>query len=108
MKKTLAYCQDRYQGTIKRYEADPDAVYERTVEIDLSTLKPTVSMPHLPEKYKTIGEVSDVRIDQSVIGSCTNGRMEDIENGGQYSKGAAKSPKGTLYRHPGHTQEIYF
>ena len=104
--KTLAYCQDRYQGTIKRYEADPDAVYERTVEIDLSTLKPTVSMPHLPENTKTIGEVSDVRIDQSVIGSCTNGRMEDMRMAASILKGR-KIAKGVRCIVIPATQEIY-
>ena len=85
--KTLAYCKDRYQGEVKVYEPDPDAVYERTVTIDLSTLRPTVSMPHLPENTRTIEEVSDVKIDQSVIGSCTNGRISDMRIAAQIMKG---------------------
>ena len=58
------------------YEADEDAEYEETYTIDLSTLKPTVAFPHLPENTKTIDEVGDIKIDQVVIGSCTNGRMD--------------------------------
>ena len=85
--KTLAYCKDRYQGEIKIYEPDPDAAYERTVTIDLSALRPTVAMPHLPENTRVIEEVSDVKIDQSVIGSCTNGRISDMRIAAQIMKG---------------------
>lgn len=85
--KTLEYCRNRYRGEIKIYEADPDAEYERTVEIDLATLRPTVSMPHLPENTRTIDEVTDVSIDQSVIGSCTNGRIEDMRAAAAILKG---------------------
>ena len=60
------------------YEADSDAEYDETYTIDLSTLKPTVAFPHLPENTRTIDEVGDVKIDQVVIGSCTNGRIEDL------------------------------
>ena len=76
--KTIAYCKDRYNGEIQVFEADPDAAYTRTVEIDLAALRPTVSMPHLPENTRQIEEVTDVAIDQSVIGSCTNGRISDM------------------------------
>lgn len=60
------------------YEADEDAEYDRTIEINLSELKPTVACPHLPENTKTIDEMEKIEIDQVVIGSCTNGRMEDM------------------------------
>ncbi|MBQ9631382.1 MAG: 3-isopropylmalate dehydratase large subunit [Lachnospiraceae bacterium] len=60
------------------YEADADAVYAAEYTIDLSTLRPTVSFPHLPENTKTIDEATDVKIDQVVIGSCTNGRISDL------------------------------
>jgi 3-isopropylmalate/(R)-2-methylmalate dehydratase large subunit len=59
-------------------EADPDAVYERTIEIDLSKLEPTVAYPHLPENTKLASEAGDIKIDQAVIGSCTNGRISDL------------------------------
>lgn len=58
--------------------ADEDAEYDSVVTIDLSTLAPTVACPHLPENTKTVDELSDVKIDQVVIGSCTNGRIEDM------------------------------
>ena len=60
------------------YEADEDAEYDEVYTIDLSTLKPTVAFPHLPENTHTIDEVGDIKIDQVVIGSCTNGRLDDL------------------------------
>ena len=104
--KTLAYCKDRYQGEVKVFEADPDAVYERTVKIDLAALKPTVAMPHLPENTRTIDEVSHVRIDQSVIGSCTNGRISDMRIAASILKGK-KVAKGVRCIVIPATQEVY-
>ena len=75
---TTEYMKDRVKGEWKAYEADDDAVYAAEYTIDLSELKPTVSFPHLPENTKTIDEVGDVPIQQVVIGSCTNGRIEDM------------------------------
>ena len=69
------------------YQADPDAVYEKTYEIDLSQIKSTVAFPHLPGNTRTIDEVGDVKIDQVVIGSCTNGRMEDIRCAAEVLRG---------------------
>ena len=63
----------------KIYEADEDAVYDEEYTIDLSTLRPTIAFPHLPENTKTIDEIKeDIKIDQVVIGSCTNGRIDDL------------------------------
>ena len=62
----------------KVFEADEDAEYDEVIKIDLSTLKPTVAFPHLPENTKTVDEAGDVTIDQVVIGSCTNGRISDL------------------------------
>lgn len=80
--KTLEYCKDRYKGEINIYEADEDAEYVREIVIDLAKLRPTVSMPHLPENTRTIDDVAKekIRIDQSVIGSCTNGRLTDMRD----------------------------
>lgn len=75
---TEEYMKGRVRGEWKKYEADPDAEYAAVYEINLSELKPTVSFPHLPENTRTIDEVGDVAIDQVVIGSCTNGRLEDM------------------------------
>ena len=76
---TRAYMEGRCERTPVVYEADADAVYEQVIEIDLSAIKPTVACPHLPENTKPAAELSHIKIDQVVIGSCTNGRMEDME-----------------------------
>ena len=85
---TLAYVQGRFQREIKVFAADEDAEYDQTITIDLATLRPTVAFPHLPENTKTIDECNgQVKIDQSVIGSCTNGRMEDMRAAAEILKG---------------------
>lgn len=84
---TRAYQADKVDRDYTVYEADPDAPYDAVYDIDLSTIKPTVAFPHLPENTKTIDEVGDVKIDQVVIGSCTNGRMEDLEMAADIIKG---------------------
>ena len=76
--KAIEYMKEHSQREYKVFEADEDAVYDETYTIDLSALKPTVAFPHLPENTRTIDEVGDVKIDQVVIGSCTNGRIEDL------------------------------
>ncbi len=76
---TLAYVTGRSERTPLFFAADADADYEKTVEINLSEIVPTVSCPHLPENTRRARELSDIKIDQVVIGSCTNGRMEDME-----------------------------
>ena len=76
--KTIAYMKEHSKKEYTVYEADVDAVYDETVVIDLSTLEPTVAFPHLPENTKTVAEAGDIDIDQVVIGSCTNGRMDDM------------------------------
>lgn len=76
---TRAYMKDRCEREPVEYSADPDAEYEKTVTIGLSKIVPTVSCPHLPENTKPASELHDIKIDQVVIGSCTNGRMEDME-----------------------------
>lgn len=76
--QTLAYLSGRCPRTPVVYRADDDAPYERTVEIDLSAVPLTVAFPHLPENTRAIDEVGDVRIDQVVIGSCTNGHYQDL------------------------------
>ena len=76
--KTMAYIETRVTRPVSVFEADPDAEYEQEIEIDLSALQPTVACPHLPENTKTIGELGRIEIQQSVIGSCTNGRIDDM------------------------------
>ncbi len=84
---TKAYMDGRVNRPYKVYEADPDAEYDAVYDIDLSEIKSTVAFPHLPENTKTIDEVGEVKIDQVVIGSCTNGRMEDLEMAAEIIKG---------------------
>ena len=76
---TLTYLEGRSERKPRIFEADSDAVYEQTIEIDLSSIVPTVACPHLPENTHPASELGDIKIDQVVIGSCTNGRMEDME-----------------------------
>ncbi len=76
---TKAYMNGRCERTPVIYEADADAEYEQTIEIDLAKIVPTVACPHLPSNTKPASALHDVKIDQVVIGSCTNGRMEDME-----------------------------
>jgi len=76
---TIRYMTGRTERTPVIYTADDDAEYEKVIKIDLSKIVPTVSCPHLPENTKPASTLSDIKIDQVVIGSCTNGRMEDME-----------------------------
>ena len=95
---TEAYLKGRSQRPWVKYEADPDAEYERTVTIDLTTLEPTVSYPHLPENTHLAKEGKNIKIDQIVIGSCTNGRIEDMQAAYEVLKGKhiAKSVRGII------------
>lgn len=76
--KTIAYMKEHSKKEYKIYTADEDALYDAVYTIDLGALESTVSFPHLPENTKTISECGEVVIDQVVIGSCTNGRIEDL------------------------------
>lgn len=84
---TLDYIKDKVTKEYKIFEADPDAEYDAVYDIDLSQIKPTVAFPHLPENAKTFDQIGDVEIDQVVIGSCTNGRIEDIRAAAEILKG---------------------
>ena len=88
------------------YEADADAEYSAEYTIDLSTLRPTVAFPHLPENTKTIDEVGEIKIDQVVIGSCTNGRLEDLRVAAEILKDK-KVAKGIRVIVIPATQQIY-
>ena len=100
----LDYMKGRFDREIKIYEPDPDAEYERTIEIDLSALKPTVAFPHLPENART--EWGEIPIDQVVIGSCTNGHISDLRIAAEILKGrkVAKNVRAIII--PA-TNEIY-
>ena len=85
--KTLEYMKGRTDREPVIFEADEDAVYDEVIDIDLSTLKSTVAFPHLPENAHTVGEFDKIYVDQSVIGSCTNGRIEDMRAAAEVLKG---------------------
>ena len=104
-----AYMKEHSAKEYKIYTADEDAVYEDVVEIDLSEVRPTVAFPHLPGNAKTIDEIEamePIRIDQVVIGSCTNGRMEDMRRAAAILKGHTVHPDVRVMVIPG-TQAIY-
>jgi len=84
---TLAYVKDRVKREFKVFEADEDAVYDQVIEINLSSLRPTVAFPHLPENTRPVDEAKGVEIHQAIIGSCTNGRIEDMRIAAQILKG---------------------
>ena len=103
---TLEYVNGRSEREYKVYEADEDADYERTITIDLSTLKSTVAFPHLPENTRTFDEIDEIKIDQVVIGSCTNGRMEDMRTAAEILKGKKVADGVRVIVIPA-TQQIY-
>lgn len=85
--KTVEYMTGRVNRPWTAYEADEDAEYERVINIDLSQIQPTVSLPHLPSNTKTVKEVAGMEIQQCVIGSCTNGRISDLRIAAEVMKG---------------------
>ena len=85
--KTIAYMEEHSSKTYTIYEPDEDAVYDETYTIDLATLEPTVAFPHLPENTKTVSEAGEIKIDQVVIGSCTNGRIDDLRTAAKVLEG---------------------
>ncbi len=103
---TLEYVRGRSERPYKIYEADEDAKYESVIMVDLSTLRPTVAFPHLPENTRTIDEVPEIKIDQVVIGSCTNGRMEDMRTAAAILKGKKVADGVRVIVIPA-TQQIY-
>ena len=106
---TRAYMKEHSIREWVEYEADEDAVYDEEYVIDLSTLKSTVAFPHLPENTHTIDEIDamdDIKIDQVVIGSCTNGRMDDLRAAAAIMKGHKVAKGVRVIIIPG-TQKIY-
>ena len=103
---TRKYMDGRVNRPYTAYEADPDAEYVRTIEIDLSQIEPTVAFPHLPENARPISQVGDVTIDQVVIGSCTNGRLEDMAIAAKILEGKKVAPNVRCIVMPA-TQSIY-
>ncbi|OGO92343.1 MAG: 3-isopropylmalate dehydratase large subunit [Clostridiales bacterium GWF2_38_85] len=104
--KTLKFLKSAGAKEPKIFKADTDAEYDKVIEIDMSEIKPTVAFPHLPENAKTFNQFGDIKIDQVVIGSCTNGRIEDLVIAAEIMKGrkVAKSVRTIVI--PA-TQKIY-
>ena len=102
----VQYMKDHSKREYKIYEADQDAEYEAVYTIDLSTLEPTVSFPHLPENTRTIGTFEEIPVDQAVIGSCTNGRLDDMRIAAAVMKGRKVAKNVRCIVIPA-TQEIY-
>ncbi|HEX9060968.1 MAG TPA: 3-isopropylmalate dehydratase large subunit [Clostridia bacterium] len=90
--KTIEYVKEHSKREFKVFKADDDAEYAETYEINLADIKPTVSFPHLPSNTRTIDNVGDVKIDQVIIGSCTNGRIEDLRVAAEILKGKKVHP----------------
>ena len=103
---TREYMKEHAKRPYVEYTADEDAEYDEEYTIDLSKLKPTVAFPHLPENTRTIDECGDVAIDQVVIGSCTNGRMDDLRIAASILKGKKVAPGLRVIVIPA-TQKIY-
>ena len=103
---TLEYIKEHSTKPYKVYEADEDALYDEVIEINLSELEPTIAFPHLPENTRTIGETGEVKIDQVVIGSCTNGRISDIRVAAEVMKDKKIAPGIRAIVIPA-TQEVY-
>jgi len=103
---TEAYVSTRARRSYQPVLPDPDAEYDRVIEIDVSAIEPTVSFPHLPSNARPLSQVGEVTIDQSVIGSCTNGRWEDLVQAAEILEGRQVHPNVRCIIIPG-TQEIY-
>lgn len=103
---TLDYVEGRNKRPYKVYASDSDAVYSQIREYDVTNMEPIVALPHLPENTRKVSEVAGTSIDQVVIGSCTNGRIEDLAMAASIIKGKKVHPEIRLIVFPG-TQEIY-
>lgn len=104
--KTVAYVKEHSDKEYKTYKSDEDAIYSEKYTIDLSEIRPTVSFPHSPDNTRTIDEVGDIEIDQVVIGSCTNGRIEDLRAAAKVLKDKKIDKKVRAIVFPA-TQKIY-
>jgi 3-isopropylmalate/(R)-2-methylmalate dehydratase large subunit len=104
--KTINYMEERKIKEWKIFQADEDAVYDQVIDINLNELEPTVACPNSPENTKPVDEIKDIYINQVVIGSCTNGRIEDMRAAGEIFKNRKVNPEVRTIIIPA-TQEIY-
>jgi 3-isopropylmalate/(R)-2-methylmalate dehydratase large subunit len=104
--KTRQYVKGRANRSYTAYEPDDDAGYARVIEYDVSKLEPQIALPHLPSNVKPVSHVVDIKIDQAVIGSCTNGRLDDLRLAASILKGRQVSTEVRCIIIPG-TQQVY-
>lgn len=104
--KTVAYVEKRAKREYRLYDSDPDARYVEVREYDASSIEPQVAFPHLPENARPVSEAQGIEIDQVVIGSCTNGRIEDLRVAAKILAGKKVHQRLRVVIIPG-TQEIY-
>ena len=104
--KTRRYVKGRANRSYTAYEPDDDAEYARVIEYDVSKLEPQIALPHLPSNVKPVSQVVDIKIDQVVIGSCTNGRLDDLRLAAKILKGRQVNPEIRCIIIPG-TQQVY-
>jgi 3-isopropylmalate/(R)-2-methylmalate dehydratase large subunit len=104
--KTQLYIKSRARRPYNVYTPDEDAEYSQVIEYDVSGIEPQVALPHSPANARPIGRVGDIEIDQAVIGSCTNGRLEDLQIAGQILKGRKVHPRVRCIIIPG-SQQVY-
>ncbi|MCX5992564.1 MAG: 3-isopropylmalate dehydratase large subunit [Chloroflexi bacterium] len=104
--KTLEYVRPRAKRPYQVYKSDKDARYARVIEYDVSSLEPQVAFPHIPSNTRPVSQVGEIEIDQVVIGSCTNGRFEDLQIAAQILRGRQVHPRLRCVIIPG-TQHVY-
>jgi len=104
--KTLDYIKPRAKRPYTVYEPDDDAEYWQVIEYDVSALEPQVALPHSPANTESVSQIGDIEIDQAVIGSCTNGRLEDLRVAAQILKGRKVHPRVRCIIIPG-SQQVY-
>ena len=104
--KTQLYIKSRAKRPYLVYESDNDAEYARNIEYDVSNIEPQVALPHSPANVKPVDEVGDIEINQALIGSCTNGRLEDFRIAAQILKGKRVHPRVRCIIIPG-SQQVY-
>ena len=104
--KTLGYISSHGSAEPTVYKADDDAEYDEIIDIDLSDIEPSVAFPHLPENTRTFSEIGNIKIDQVVIGSCTNGRLEDLITAAEIMKGRKAAKNVRVIVIPA-TQRVY-
>lgn len=102
----MSYLAERVCRDYQAVSADPDAVYASTIEIDLAELNPVVALPHLPENVRAVKDLDEIPIDQVVIGSCTNGRLEDLAQAAAVMQGRSVHPAVRAIIIPG-SQTVY-